>query len=270
MIVNLFDDEWVRKIKVIPTTEKSWVHEVKVPDTNGRTYLSFLRDWFNEFPVNARQKQVLAKRLESIRNDDHLGAVNELAWWKLIQKEQFQANPIPPVNSSTPDFYVKDPSEFFMEVSTLNVSKKDGINLKTGDSVELNDAETLRRILGKFTKEKQQQLSYGADRKTPSVLILFDYTFSSNFGTEFYEFLGDFLLGKQQGFQYLPIELSVLVYIERKFLKGRIGVSQLRSATYYNPNAKYPLPVGTFAQLQQFGRIGITPKLLSTDGWIWL
>lgn len=249
----------------------SWVHGViEALDTTGDTYLSTLRLWLNKFPVNPKQKHALTMRLESKKNEDHLGAVNELAWWMFLQTEQFQVNPIPPANSSTPDFCIKAPSEFFAEVTTLNVSNQDKANWNACDSVKLDHTETLRRTLGKFTKEKQQQLLYAADRKTPSVLVLFDYTTWSGFGTEFHRFLGDFLLGEQRGFQGLPTELSALVYVERKYINDRIGISRLRSATYYNPNATYALPVGTFTQLNQFWSQMTTAESTSTDDWVWL
>src|SRR5215470_2669198 len=87
------------------------------------------------------------------------------------------------------------------QVSTLNVSKSDKSKFETGEGVALDHSETLRRILGKVTDEKQRQMSYAADQKQPCVLVLFDYTIWSAFGTQFFHFLADFLLGKEQGFQ---------------------------------------------------------------------
>jgi hypothetical protein len=120
------------------------------------------------------------------------------------------------------------------------------------------------------TEEKQRQMAYAAGQKQPCVLVLFDYTIWSAFGTQFFHFLADFLLGTEQGFQGLPGTLSALVYVERKVIDGRIAVSRDRSAIYYNPNAKYPLDMGTFAALHQFSGqvVAVEPK--SADHWIWL
>lgn len=250
--IVIFDEGWIKKAKKT-ADKKSWAYDAMDNlDTTGGIYLSTLRLWFNEFPLKPKQKQSLATSLESSKNEDHLGGVNELAWWAFLQKEQFSVKPIPPAKSPTPDFWVTAPSEFYAEVSTLNVSYRDKAKFEAGDSVELDHTETLRRLLGKFTKEKQQQLLYAANRQKPIVLVLFDYTTWSAFGIQFHRFLGDFLLGKQRGFQGLPNELSALVYVERKCVDGHIGISRLRSATYYNPNAKYALPLGTFASLKQW------------------
>lgn len=267
---TIFDENWTERARA--STEKmSWVKDVMATlDTAGGVYLASLRMWFNRFPLNIKQKKKLAADIESFKNEDHLGAVNELAWWAFLQREQFNANPIARTSSPTPDFQVLAPTEFFIEVSTLNVSKQDQSKFQAGDSVELNHAEMLRRVLGKLTAEKQRQLSYAADQKEPSVLVLFDYTTWSAFGTQFYRFLGDFLLGKQRGFQSLPIELSALIYVERKVFDGRIAISRLRSATYYNPHAKYPLAIGTFASMNQFWCQMVESESASPEGWVWL
>jgi len=226
--------------------------------------------WFGRFPLSPKQKEALSTRIESFGNEDHLGAVNELAWWVFMQRGQLEATPIPASKTPTPDFQVVVPSEFFVEVSTLNVSERDKSKFETGESVELDHAETLRRVLGKLTSEKQRQLSYAADHKRPRVLVLFDYTIWSAFGTQFYRFLADFLLGKQRGFQSLPAELSALIYIERKVFDGRIALSCHRSAAYYNPYAKYVLPLGTFALLNQFRCQMVMTESNLADSWVWL
>ncbi len=266
----IFDETWIKRAKAT-TDQASWAKDVMAaPDTSGGIYLSSLRLWFNGFPLSPKQKQRLAGSIESFQNEDHLGAVNELAWWTFLQKDQFSAQPIPTASSPTPDFLVTAPSEFFIEVSTLNVSDRDKSKFEAGDSVELDHAETLRRILGKLTDEKKRQLLYAADRKKPSVLVLFDYTGWSGFGTQFYKFLANFLLGKQRGFQSLPAELSALVYVERKIINGHIAISHLRSATYYNPYAKYTLPVGTFLSFNQFWCQMVTAESTSAESWVWL
>jgi hypothetical protein len=118
--------------------------------------------------------------------------------------------------------------------------------------------------------EKMQQLSYATNQGKPFILVLFDYTSWSGFGTQLYRFIADYLLGKQRGFHNLPTELSALVYVERKCINGRIGISRLRSAAYYNPNARFALPMGTFSSLNQFWSQMVHTESTSTESWIWL
>jgi len=268
---TIFAENWTNLARACDD-KSSWVNDVMATfETTGGVYLASLRMWLNCFPVKANQKKKLSADIESFKTEDHLGAVNELAWWAFLQREKFKANPIPTTSSPTPDFCVSAPSEFYIEVSTLNVSQQDHSKFQTGNSVHLDHDETLRRVLGKLTAEKQRQLSYTSARKKPGVLVLFDYTIWSGYGTQFYRFLANFLLGRQSGFQYLPIELSALIYIERKVLDGRIAISRLRSATYYNPHAKYPLSIGTFASLNQFWSQMLESESASLpEGWVFL
>lgn len=269
---TVFDENWLSRARK-SSGQMSWVNEVmETLDTTGGVYLASLRLWFNEYPLSAEKKQSLATHIESFNNHDHLGAVNELAWWTFLQRQQFSAKPIATTkNTSTPDFRVVSPSEFFVEVTTLNISEQEQKAFRAGDSIELNHTETVRRVLIKFTAEKLKQLSYAADRKKPVVLVLFDYTTWSAFGTQFHLFLADFLLGKQLGFQSLAGELSALVYVERKvFPNGHIAISRRRSATYYNPFAKYPLPIGTFTSLDQFWCQMVKTESVLSDDWVWL
>ena len=174
--ITIFDENWIKNARE-NSDATSWVSDlIATIDTSGEIYLASLRLWFNRFPLNEKQKKGLAAKIENFRNEDHLGAVNELAWWAFLQQEQFNANPIAVKKTSTPDFLILTPSEFFIEVSTLNVSKQDQLTLCAGASVKLDHAGTMRRILGKFTDEKQKQFKYAADQKKPCVLVLFDYT----------------------------------------------------------------------------------------------
>jgi len=268
---TIFDENWKNLARVCDD-KLSWVNDVMATfETTGGVYLASLRMWFNYFPLKAKQKNKLATDIESLKTEDHLGAVNELAWWAFLQREKFQTKPIPTTSSPTPDFCVSAPSEFYIEVSTLNVSQQDLFKLQTGNSVHLNHGEMLRRVLGKLTAEKQKQLSYASARKKPGVLVLFDYTTWSGYGAQFYRFLANFLLGRQNGFQYLPLELSALIYIERKVLDGRIAINRHRSATYYNPHPKYPLSMGSFESLNQFCSQMVESEPVSLqEGWVFL
>jgi hypothetical protein len=267
---TIFDEAWMRLARA-SATERSWVNEVIVTfNTGGGVYLASLRLWFDGFPLSLKQKQALAARIESFINEDHLGAVNELSWWEFLRREQFKFNLVPTTVSPIPDFEVVFPYQFFVEVSTLNISERDKSKLRAGEAVELDHSETLRRVLGKISTEKHEQLSYAADRKRPAVLVLFDYTLWGGFATLFYQDLAGFLFGERCGFQGLPDQLSPLVYVERGVFNGRIAISRLRSAAYYSPCAEYPLPEGTFPSLNQFSLGAAVEAPVLTDGWVWL
>jgi hypothetical protein len=260
-------------------------------------YLDTLRQWFDDFPLDSKKdKGHLKSHLESFTNDAHIGAVNELAWWGFMQRLDWQAAPVLEATEPRPDFHVHAPADFFVEVSTLNLSERERAQFDIGKvstvnpsgrerlqfdtdededededvGVPLDHAETCQRVVLKATKKKQRQMAYAASQKQPGVLVLFDYEIWSAFGTQFFDFLADFLLGKEQGFQRLPRELSALVYVERKVMEGRMAVSRERSAIYYNPDATYPLDVGAFALLQQFGCQPGAVAPQSADPWIWL
>jgi hypothetical protein len=118
----MFDKEWIENAWKFTDT-KSWAHSVMIElDTTGGIYLNTLRMWYEEFPGTEKQKKPLRQRIESFGNEDHLGGVNELSWWKFLQKSNFGAEPVPTTTSARPDFKVQTPTEFFVEVSTLNVS----------------------------------------------------------------------------------------------------------------------------------------------------
>lgn len=240
-------------------------------ETKGGLYLSILKVWFNAFPLQAKQKNKLKSGIESFKTEDHLGAVNELALWYFLKRENFQAKPIPAVKVPTPDFMISSPFEFFIEVSTLNISQKDKNKIQQNSSIQLDHNETLRRVLGKLTTEKHKQIAYASDRKKPGVLVLFDYTTWSGFGTEFYRYLANYLLGSQNGFSSLPQDLSALVYIERKFLDCRFAISRIRSAAYYNPYAKHPLTMGSFASINQFwSQLVNSEPVAAQEDWVYL
>ena len=172
--------------------------------------------WFKQFPLTLVQKKQLRSRIESFRNDEHLGGVNELAWWAFMLWEGLKGNPVPASSTPRPDFQLQSPTDCFLEVSTLNVSDKDKKKFERGESVSLDHAETIRRVLGKITEEKKRQLMYAAAEKKLCVLALFDYTTWSGFATLFCRTLGEFLLGRQLGFKtFLPSYLRSSTWSER-------------------------------------------------------
>ena len=269
-IQPLFGDEWLANAR----SRSGGVHwpgaVVETLDTSGEIYLATLRLWFSEFPAQPKDKQGLRKRLECFENDQHLGGTNELAWWVFMQREGLGPTVVPTAKkASRPDFQLAPPADCFVEVSTLNESACDRNRLERGESVALNDAESIRRVIGKLTAEKLRQLAYAAEQGKPGVLVLFDYTEWSAFGTNFFKTLGSFLLGTVFGFKGLPPELSAIVYVERKVLiSGQIVLSRHRSAVYYNPLALWPLSMNTFPLLNQFWSQLAASEATSAEDWI--
>lgn len=267
----IFDENWIVNARSCDDSS-SWVKDVMTNiETTGGLYLSILKVWFNAFPLQAKQKRKLKSDLENFKTEEHLGAVNELALFSFLQREKFQINPIPVTKVSTPDFCVSAPFEFYLEVSTLNLSQQDKKKIEKNSSIQLNQDETLRRVLGKLTNEKQKQLAYASDKKKPGVLVFFDYTSFGGFGTEFYRYLARFLFRGKCGFLSLPPELSALVYIERQFFDCRFAISRSRSAAYYNPCAKYPLTMASFATINQFSAQMVHSEPVTvSEAWVYL
>ena len=123
----VFDESWLTGARAKKSLAPSWAHEVmEALATTGGIYLGTLRLWFDRFPLNSnKQQHALKTRLESFNNEDHLGAVNELAWWVFMQRIGLQSLPVPTSSAPRPDFQVKTSIDFFVEVSTLNISKSD-------------------------------------------------------------------------------------------------------------------------------------------------
>ena len=268
---TVFDENWIISARSCDD-KSSWVKDVMTDiETTGGLYLSILKVWFDAFPLQTKQKNKLKSDIESFKTEEHLGAVNELALWYFLQREKFQAKPIPAAKGSTPDFCISAPFEFYIEVSTLNVSQQDKYKIHKNSSIQLDHNEMLRRVLGKLTTEKQKQLAYASERKKPGVLVIFDYTTWSGFGIEFYRYIAKYFFEGKCGFLCLPPELSALVYIERKFLDCRFAISRIRSAAYYNPYAKYPLTMGSFASINQFwSQLVHFEPASAQEAWVYL
>lgn len=269
--VTVFDAAWLARARA-STHGPSWIAGVlDTLDAEGTLYLDSIRVWFNKFPLTSiKDKRALKTRLESFDNSDHLGGVNELSWWEFMRKTNINSVPVTTSTAPRPDFQVLAPTDFYLEVSTLNLSDAERQKFERGEGVSLNHSETLRRILVKAADEKKRQIAFAANQKRPCALVLFDYTTWSAFGTQLFRFFANGLLGKPFEFSRLPAELSALVYVERKVIEGRLAISRDRSAVYYNPCAIYPLPVGTFSAITQFSlqMMEIQPQL--EDHWVWL
>jgi hypothetical protein len=271
--VTVFDAAWLAQAKAA-TNIAPWITDVlNTLDAEGALYLDSVRIWFTKFPhASIRDRNALKSSLENFHdNNNHLGGVNELSWWAFMRQTQMKGEPVataPP--EKRPDFRLIAPSEFFVEVSTLNVSEPDRRNFEQNEGVSLNHSDSFGRILQKVATDKKDQITFAADSKRPCALVLFDYTTWSGYGTQFFRFLANALLGKPNEFCGLPVALSALVYVERKVIDGRIAISRDRSAVYYNPNAAYPLPIGTFTAIGQFWCQMIESQPRLEDHWVWL
>jgi len=261
----LFDDNWL-SLALSRRGGTDWVDDVvQQLNGSGSIYLNTVRDLFQIFPLSNKQKKHLKRRLESFNNSDHLGGVNELSWWKLTQSFSWSTNPIPAGKKILPDFHITSPYEFYCEVTTLNKSDYEKWQLTE------DHAYTLGRILSHKIPEKAEQIRYGHSKNKPSILVIFDYTSWSSLGTQFYRELANFLLRNTLN---LPLELTAIIYVERKILDGRIGVSKQRSAVYHNPNCQYKLPTMVFPMLHQYlahnEEIQPTDLVNDSDYWFWL
>jgi hypothetical protein len=267
--LTVFDVSWLDQARA-ETPNDSWVSGVMTYPEEGKLYLQTLRDWFAEFPISSRKDRVeLKKRLERYDTRDHLGAVNELVWWEFMRRIHLHAEPVPTSTTPRPDFRVLKPSEFFAEVSTLNVSIQEGEELRKG-GVRPDPDKTLRRILLKAANDKKHQICYAFGKQKPCALVLFDYGVWSGLGLDWCSAFADALLGRTHASTKLPDSVSAIVYVVRKVIDGRMAVNRNRSAVYYNPGAKYPLPTGIFSKLREFRSEKTDTKSPRPDCWLWL
>lgn len=262
--MRLFDNNWF-DLASKKSPGNQWIdyvmNQINGP---GKTYLDTLRNWFEKFPVSEKYKKHLKNRIESFNNPDHLGGVNEIVWWEFINSFGWTAKPIDAGKGKTPDFHVTKPEDFFCEITTLNMSEKE-TKLLGSLGVALDHNRSIERIMKKVGSEKVGQIGYGASRKKPSFLVLFDYSFASHFATPFYDVLANFLLGETLGFKKLPTELSGVVYAERHVCRGKIGIGNKRSAVYHNPNALYKVTHSVFRMIRQYIQMKEIPAMVTQN-----
>ncbi len=256
--MELFDKDWKAKTRQL---SQSWIHELfQSTEKEREIYFSQLRRWFANVQMTNKPKRKLRQRLQSHLNSEHLGAVNELTWLAFLKKLDFDVDTISETSSSRPDYVIHSPVEFYAEVTTLNVSDKNKSSIENEDVIELDHAETTRRLLGKVTDEKLEQLKYAFINNKPCVLVIYDYGWWSGFGTYYHLALKDHLFGERGYFEKLPNELSAIVYMMREVSDGAITVMLDKSAVYHHPDPLISLPKNTINQLQQFGSNGMDVK----------
>lgn len=252
---TLFDQSWLSEAES-KCTNDTWVYNViKNINESGKEYLSILQKWFQSHPFPSKgKKKHLQNALESLNNQDHLGAVNELFWYRFMCDLSLKPKVLPEGKSKTPDFKGTSASgiEFYCEVTTLNISSKNANNRDRGEGTPLNSDEEISRIIRIATEEKDEQLRFGIKEQKPMVFVVFDYSTFSGFGTQFPIALINALLKTAKGLQAMQPHLSAIVYVERFFGSGlcRIRISQ--SAACHNPLADFPLPFSIFKCFRQY------------------
>lgn len=201
---ELYSQSWLDELKS-KSTQESWVSDV-IADINGSggVYLAILRDWFLSHPFPSKgTKQQMKNALESLNNSDHLGAVNELCWFRLMGDLSLSPEALPEDSRNTPDHMGKSTlgTEFFCEVTTLNVSGKDAASISSGKGASLNQEIEISRIIRKATEEKAVQLQFGYKNQKGMVFVVFDYSIFSGLGTQRPLALADALLKTPTGLQ---------------------------------------------------------------------
>ena len=232
-MANLFfGKDWIESVKNI---EGSWVSDVlENLNESGATYLNCISKWFVEFPGSNKQKNHLKASLRSSCNYDHLGAVNELSWWKFLTSRNIQLDPIPAGNGAKPDFIFKlEGNCIIFEVTTLNPSKDAHCR-----EINFSQDKSVKRIIAKVVEEKIEQFKYGYNKKKPVVLVLFNYDEWTGFGTQFHRVIESGEFANQ-----MPNELSCIIYLERFVLNGNSHLRKKSIVVTENPGACFPLPI---------------------------
>lgn len=230
-INSLFDESWEHSVK---GTKESWVCDV-LDDINGvgGVYLETISRWFDELPGTNKSKNHLKVSLKSTINTDHLGAVNELSWWKFLISRGYELEPIHTGKSKTPDFVLKlESTNIYFEVTTLNPS----YNLYCKE-IKNSQENSLRRIIAKAYEEKREQFKYAHDQESPSVLVLFNYDEWSGFGTQFHTTINSEAL-----FKDILSELSAIILLERFVFRGRLCFKKESMVIVHNPESHFPFP----------------------------
>lgn len=252
---NLYDQSWLSDVES-KLSRNSWAyHVIKDVNESGQEYLSILREWHLSFPLPSRgKKKHMKNALESLNNYDHLGAVNELCWYRFMCDLAVSTQALQEGNGKTPDFKCTSPSgiEFYCEVTTLNVSSKETEFNACGIGTPLNQDAEISRIIRKATLEKAEQLKFGEKEQKPMVFVVFDYSTFSGFGTERPLALADALLKTSKGLEAMQPYLSAIIYVERYVRRGRCRIRASQSAVCHNPLAHRPLPLDIFGCFRQY------------------
>lgn len=233
---TLFDDAW-RCAACTAAPRDSWVAE-GASSKDLTTYLDTIRCWFQQLPLTGEDRKHLRNRLESFSIENHIGAVNELSWWRMMKIAGIEIEAIPRSLESTPDFKMGSPADCYVEITTLNISKREKCIAASEDEgvMELDVDEDIRRFLRKSISEKLKQVKYGFLRHKPSLLVIFDYSYFSGFGHQLHRKVDTALSACS-----LPCELSAIAYVHKFVRCGRITINCNNLRMFLNKSARYQL-----------------------------
>lgn len=252
---TLYDQSWFSEVKSKVSRDSLLYDVINDINENGQKYLSTLREWFLSHPFPSKgKKKHMKNALENLNNHDHLGAVNELCWYRFMCDLVLNPQALQEGSSKTPDFKGSSASgiEFYCEVTTLNISSKDAEYSACGIGTPLNQNEEISRIIRKVTEEKEEQLKFGEKEQKPMVFVVFDYSTFSGLGTQRPVALADALLKTSKGLQAMQPYLSAIIYVERFVEKGRCRIRTSQSAVYHNPLADRPISLDLFGCFSQY------------------
>lgn len=232
MASKLFDQNWREKEIVID----SWKSDVLDSKSgSGGAYLELISKWFFDFPGTKKEKKHLKSLLMSHINADHLGAVNELSWWKLLTSRKYDLVPISAGKGPAPDFSFRVSGEeiAFLEVTTLNPSLNPDCS-----KLKISQANSIKRILRKASEEKLGQFRYGFVKNVPSILVVFNYDEWSGYGTRLCN-----SIDIQNLFKKMPNELSGIIYLEKYVADGKIYLKRDAIVMIENYSSELPVPI---------------------------
>jgi hypothetical protein len=255
MKAELYNPSWLKKVQS-EATQDSWAFDVIASiNGSGGEYLTILRKWFLSHPLPSKgKKKHMKNALESLANYDHLGMVNELCWYRLMCDLSLSPEALPEGSRKAPDFKLTSTSgtEFYCEVTTLNVSSKDAACIAAGNGAPLNQNAEISRIIRKAIDEKIEQLQFGQAEQKGMIFVVFDYSTFSGLGTQRPLALADALLKTSTGLQAMQPHLSAIIYIERYVKEGRCHIRTSQSAVYHNPSADFPMLTDLFGCFKRY------------------
>jgi len=247
---GLFSDTWLNDATNAP--EESWALDVaRDLNTNGQRYLDWIKCHYEYFVGIDRSTLHLRKRLESIKTEDHLGGINELVSFSYMRKLGLQVRPLETTNRPRPDFRIVGGDDFFVEVSTLNVSDEDRIALTKLAGASLKQDRTIERVFVKLNKKKEQ-FEYGENQSKPTALFLFDYSAHSGYGVQTAQAIDIALNREDCAYFSFPRSLSALVFFTKCVIDGRPVIRKSKTAIFHNPLASIELVLDPFHDIGQY------------------
>ncbi len=246
---KLFDISWKEEKSVeLENAKDSWANAVfEDLSGDGNTYLNTISRWFEEFTITSNKQDVdKFNKLQSTITQEHLGAVNELSWWKFLTCRGFDLKPITTGNKPSPDFNLNfEGSNIIFEVTTLNLAED--VKCKLDDAQK----QSYYRIITNSIHGKRNQIEKVHEQKKPFVLVLCNYDNWSGLGTHFYKLINDKeffsdvskILSERPQSKCSEIEiskgLSAIIYVVRRVRNGISFYEKDSMVIVHNPNAEF-------------------------------